>query len=121
LYLIFAIFSGLIGTRLSVIIRIELARPGVQYLQGNNQLYNSIITAHAFLISAPFHAIEPCDQDKKGSYLNMRGSIFLIECLASLADLDLPNKESSVVAGYNKYEATIILSFNYTREAVLHW
>jgi cytochrome c oxidase subunit 1 len=50
LYLIFAVFRGLIGTGLSVLIRIELARPGVQYLLGNHQLFNSIITAHALLI-----------------------------------------------------------------------
>jgi heme/copper-type cytochrome/quinol oxidase subunit 1 len=28
----------------------ELAAPGVQYLQGNYQLYNVIVTAHAFLM-----------------------------------------------------------------------
>jgi cytochrome c oxidase subunit 1 len=50
LYLIFAVFSGLLGTAFSVIIRIELSAPGVQYLQGNHQLYNAIITAHAFLM-----------------------------------------------------------------------
>jgi len=50
LYLIFAIFSGMIGTAFSVIIRMELAAPGVQYLHGNHQLYNVIITAHAFLM-----------------------------------------------------------------------
>ena len=46
LYLIFALFSGLIGTAFSVLIRLELAGPGVQYI-ADNQLYNSIITAHA--------------------------------------------------------------------------
>jgi hypothetical protein len=40
LYLIFAVFAGMIGTALSVIIRIELAAPGVQILQGDHQLYN---------------------------------------------------------------------------------
>lgn len=50
LYLIFAIFSGLIGTAASVLIRLELAAPGVQYLHGNHQLYNVIITAHALLM-----------------------------------------------------------------------
>ena len=49
LYLIFALFSGLLGTAFSVLIRIELSGPGVQYI-ANNQLYNSIITAHAILI-----------------------------------------------------------------------
>jgi cytochrome c oxidase subunit 1 len=49
LYLIFAIFSGLLGTAFSVLIRLELSGPGVQYI-GDNQLYNSIITAHAILM-----------------------------------------------------------------------
>ena len=49
LYLIFAGFSGLIGTSLSILMRIELSAPGVQYIS-NNQLYNSIITAHAIVM-----------------------------------------------------------------------
>jgi cytochrome c oxidase subunit 1 len=49
LYLIFAIFAGLIGTGFSVLIRIELSAPGIQYI-GDNQLYNSIITAHAIVM-----------------------------------------------------------------------
>jgi cytochrome c oxidase subunit 1 len=40
LYLIFAIFSGAIGTSLSMLIRAELALPGTQILAGNYQLYN---------------------------------------------------------------------------------
>lgn len=50
LYLIFAIFSGMLGTAFSMIIRMELSSPGVQYLHGNHQLYNVIITAHALLM-----------------------------------------------------------------------
>jgi len=49
LYLIFALFSGLLGTAFSVLIRLELGGPGVQYI-ADNQLYNSIITAHAILM-----------------------------------------------------------------------
>jgi cytochrome c oxidase subunit 1 len=49
LYLMFALFSGLIGTAFSVLIRLELAAPGVQYIS-DNQVYNSIITAHAILM-----------------------------------------------------------------------
>ena len=49
LYLIFALLSGLIGTAFSVLIRLELSRPGVQYI-ADNQLYNSIITAHAIVM-----------------------------------------------------------------------
>jgi heme/copper-type cytochrome/quinol oxidase subunit 1 len=50
LYLIFAIFSGAIGTGLSMLIRAELAFPGTQVLAGNYQLYNVIITAHALFM-----------------------------------------------------------------------
>ena len=49
LYLIFALFSGLLGTAFSVLIRLELSGPGVQYI-ADNQLYNAIITAHAILM-----------------------------------------------------------------------
>jgi Cytochrome C and Quinol oxidase polypeptide I len=49
LYLIFALFSGLLGTAFSVLIRMELSGPGTQYIV-DNQLYNSIITAHAILM-----------------------------------------------------------------------
>ena len=50
LYLIFAMFSGVIGTALSMIIRAELALPGTQVLAGNYQLYNVVITAHALFM-----------------------------------------------------------------------
>lgn len=49
LYLMFSLFAGLVGTAFSVLIRIELSAPGVQYI-GDNQLYNSIITAHAIVM-----------------------------------------------------------------------
>lgn len=34
LYLIFSLFSGLLGTAFSVLIRMELSGPGVQYIAG---------------------------------------------------------------------------------------
>lgn len=67
LYLIFAVFSGLLGTAFSILIRMELAAPGVQILQGNHQLYNSIITAHAFLII--FFMVMPGIVGGFGNYL----------------------------------------------------
>ena len=50
LYLVFAVFAGMIGTAFSILIRLELAAPGVQILQGDHQLFNVIITAHAFVM-----------------------------------------------------------------------
>src|SRR5690349_22956426 len=50
LYLIFGAFSGVLGTVLCVLLRLALAEPGNQILSGNHQLYNVIITAHAFLL-----------------------------------------------------------------------
>ena len=50
LYLIFGFMSGLFGSALSMLIRLELAYPGDQILGGNYQLYNVIITAHGLVM-----------------------------------------------------------------------
>jgi len=48
LYIIFGGFSGVVGTVLSLLIRIELASPGVQILSANNQLYNGALSNNIF-------------------------------------------------------------------------
>jgi len=50
LYLVFGGFSGVLGSAMSMLIRMELAHPGSQILNGNYQLYNVLITGHAFLM-----------------------------------------------------------------------
>ena len=48
LYLIAGAWSGIVGTGLRIIIRIELGQAGS--LIGDDQVYNVVVTAHAFII-----------------------------------------------------------------------
>ncbi len=55
LYLLFAICAGLIGGAFSIVMRMELAEPGAQYLIGpdgqmDGQLWNVFITAHGLIM-----------------------------------------------------------------------
>lgn len=99
LYLIFALFSGLLGTAFSVLIRLELSGPGVQYI-ADNQLYNSIITAHAILMI--FFMVMPA---MIGGFGN-----FLLPLLVGGPDMantrDLLSKNEYYKKGSNKIENT---------------
>jgi cytochrome c oxidase subunit 1 len=50
MYLIFSVITGLIGGAMSVFIRMELQDPGIQYLDGDFQFYNVLLTAHGVIM-----------------------------------------------------------------------
>jgi cytochrome c oxidase subunit I len=55
LYLMFAVFAGLVGGGMSVLMRMELQDPGIQYLATadgapNGQFWNVLITAHGLIM-----------------------------------------------------------------------
>ncbi len=66
LYLIFAIIAGLIGGIFSLMIRMELAEPGMQILGDDYQQYNVWITAHGLLMI--FFMIMPAMVGGFGNY-----------------------------------------------------
>jgi cytochrome c oxidase subunit 1 len=49
LYIIFASFAGIIGTGLSIVIRMELQAPGLQFFS-NPALFNVIVSAHGLIM-----------------------------------------------------------------------
>ena len=48
MYLVFAIFSGLIGGAMSIAIRMELMEPGIQLF--DHHTYNVFVTAHGLIM-----------------------------------------------------------------------
>ena len=67
LYIIFAIIAGLIGGIFSLLIRMELAEPGMQILGDDYQKYNVWITSHGLLMI--FFMIMPAVFGAFGNFL----------------------------------------------------
>jgi cytochrome c oxidase subunit 1 len=49
MYLMFAMFAGVIGSALSVVMRLELQEPGLQYF-ANPGMYNVVVTGHGLIM-----------------------------------------------------------------------
>jgi cytochrome c oxidase subunit 1 len=67
LYLVFGALSGMLGTAFSMGIRAELANLGTQVLGADHQLYNAVISAHAFLMI--FYLVMPALVGGFGNYM----------------------------------------------------
>lgn len=50
MYVTFSIMAGLVGGLFSVLFRLQLAHPGSNFLGGDYQFYNVLITAHALIM-----------------------------------------------------------------------
>ena len=50
MYLIYAIIFGLVGGLLSILMRMELAAPGMQFFGDDYQLFNAVVTAHGLIM-----------------------------------------------------------------------
>ena len=50
MYIAFSVLAGLVGGLFSVLFRLQLASPGSDFLGGDHQFYNVLITAHALIM-----------------------------------------------------------------------
>ena len=50
MYIVLAVIGGFIGGAMSVLVRVELAEPGLAVLGGDNQFFNVLITAHGLIM-----------------------------------------------------------------------
>jgi len=92
----------MIGTAFSVLIRLELSSPGVQFLQGDHQLFNVIITAHAFIMI--FFMVMPGLVGGFGNYL------LPIHCGSpDMANINLGNIYSKIEAKTSSIDKLLTL------------
>lgn len=103
LYLIFAVFAGMIGTAFSVLIRLELSSPGVQFLQGDHQLFNVIISAHAFIMI--FFMVIDQHNINLTSIINMAGQLLPACSLSSSQRFDWLKPTTGAPAAKDSFAA----------------
>jgi hypothetical protein len=111
--IIFLIKILMIGTAFSVLIRIELSNPGVQFLNGDHQLFNVIITAHAFIMI--FFMVKSL-MDYCNTSINLKNSLCLVYCQEPQSSLDYIYKAQSFpfdnINQFKKFEDPNITSSN---------
>jgi cytochrome c oxidase subunit I len=50
MYIVYAIIAGIVGSLFSVIMRLELQEPGMQYFMDDFQSFNVVVTAHGLIM-----------------------------------------------------------------------
>lgn len=85
LYLIFAIFSGIYGGFLSVVMRMELQDPGLQYF-ADPHVYNVFTTAHGLIMI--FFMVMPA---LIGGFAN-----WMVPIMIGAPDMAFPDRKSVV-------------------------
>jgi len=50
MYLVFAVIAGVIGAVISIVMRMEMMHPGDQFLGGDHDMYNVLVTAHGLIM-----------------------------------------------------------------------
>lgn len=87
LYLIIALFSAMLGTGFSAMMRLELSSPGYVFLHGDSQLFNVLITAHA--VAMIFFFVMPVTM---GTFAN-----FFLPLLVGAPDMAFPRLNNIAV------------------------
>ncbi len=50
MYLTFSVIGGIVGGAMSILLRMELAEPGLQYFAEDHQAYNVLVSAHGLIM-----------------------------------------------------------------------
>ncbi|MGI4851915.1 MAG: hypothetical protein ACRYGR_08240 [Janthinobacterium lividum] len=108
------LFAGLVGTAFSVLIRIELSAPGIKYI-GDNQKYNSIITAHPILVR--FFVAMPATTGSSGIFL-IKVISFVMLALAFVFELGKKASKIDTKQSHVHLHSSLIFVIPYGLDAI---